>query len=193
MGDRTERPYAGRRPLPPAEMYRLAGERMAELACEVEDLRREVYGGHADDGRVARDAERELHEAEDRVDGCRRIMERALHLMEAAPGARDGAEVAWAAASETLELASREERDLTRRRAELAFELYAQQSMTATEAEECLARIETRLAILSTEIERARLALSLIEAREDRALSVIGRGVGDDGPRRRLRPRLARG
>ena len=190
MGDRTEVLQDARRPLPPSEMYRLAGERMAELACEVDDLRREAYGG--DGARGAGNAERELRDAQGRIDGCRRIMERAQRLMDGGPGAEASTAAAWEAASETLALASRETRDLTRRRAEFSFQLYAQESMTAAEAEECLVRIEARLAVLATEIERARLALSLIEGREDRALSVIGKRVGD-GEDRRLRPRLARG
>ena len=67
-------------------------------------------------------------------------------------------EAAWTAATSVLALASRETRDLMRRRAEFSLELYVQERMTASEAEERLKRIG------------ARLALSRIEASEDRAL-----------------------
>ena len=185
MTDESGSPASATRPLPPSEMYRLAGERMAELACEVDDLRREVHGGMA-----GREARRELREAEGRMEECRNIMERAQRLMDSGT-AEDPVQVAWESASEAIAVASREERDLTRRRAEFSFELYAQETMSVAEAEDCLVRIEARLAVLATEIQRARLALSLIEARQDRDLSTIGRRTGD-GEERRLRTRCDR-
>lgn len=182
-------PSAGR-PLPPAEIYRLAGERLSELVPEVDSLRAEVYGEQADGTRDAGLPESEfrelqLREAESRMEGCLRIMEIAQQRVEAGVSM----EAVWTAASENLALASKEARDLTRRRAEFSLELYAQERMTASEAEERLERIEARLTVLATEIERARLALSVIEAQEDRDLSVIGKRAGD-GEDRRLRPRL---
>lgn len=178
--------------MPPEELYRLAGERLAELVPEVDSLRSEAYGGgQAPSGdRVAGTPEwelreLELREAEERMDGCLRVMERARRHAEAGVSMGD----AWLAASEALALASREARDLTRRRAEFSLELYAQERMSSGEVEERLERIESRLATLAVAVERARLALALIEAREDRDLSVIGERAGD-GVNRRLRPRL---
>ncbi len=180
-------PTAGR-PLPPAEIYRLAGERLSELVVEVDSLRAEVYGEQSDGTREAGLPESEfrelqLREAESRMEGCLRIMDVAQRRVEAGVSM----EAAWQAATETLALASREIRYLTRRRAEFSLELYTQERMSVSEAKERLERIEARLTILATEIERARLALSVIEAQEDRDLSVIGKRKGED---QRLRPRL---
>ncbi len=77
MSDSTQRVPSMVRPLPPAEIYRLAGERLAEIAPEVDSLRAEVYSGRANGALSAGDAEPELREAESRMDGCRHIMERA--------------------------------------------------------------------------------------------------------------------
>lgn len=75
MSDSTHRVPSMVRPFPPAEIYRLAGERLAELAPEVDYLRAEVYSRRANGALGAEDAEPELREAESRMDGCRRIME----------------------------------------------------------------------------------------------------------------------
>ncbi|MDP9457125.1 MAG: hypothetical protein M3Q60_15415 [Actinomycetota bacterium] len=196
MNDGTEVAGNAGSPLPPEELYRLAGERLAELIPEVDSLRAEAYdaGGRASSGE--RDAgtpewelrELELCEAEERMDGCLRVMERAQRHAEAGVSM----EAAWGAASEALARTSREARDLTRQRAEFSLELYAQERMSGGEAEERLERIEARLAALAVDAERARLALALIEAREDRDLSAIGKRAGDGG-NRRLRPRLGDG
>jgi hypothetical protein len=176
--------------MPPAEIYRLAGERAAELVAEVESLRAEAYGDQDNGDRDAGSpesalCEMKLGEAESRMEGCLQIMECAQQRMEAGASM----EAVWTAAAETLALASKEARDLTRRRAEFSLELYAQERMSSSEAEEHLERIEARLAILARDIERAQLAISVIEAREDRALSVIGKRAGT-GADRRLRLRL---
>lgn len=171
--------------MPPAELYRLAGERLAELVPEVDSLRAEVHRGRDAGTPEAELRETWLREAEGRMDGCLNVMERAQRHVEAGVSM----EAAWGAASEALALASREVRDLTRRRAEFSLELYAQERMSSGEAEASLERIEARLAALAVDVERAQLALSLIEAREDRDLAVIGKRAGDGGERR-LRPRL---
>lgn len=188
MTDRMDLlPTAGR-PLPPDEIYRLAGERLSELVVEVDSLRTEVYGEKSDGPQDAGLPESELRElqlreAENRMEGCLRIMDSAKRRVETGISM----EAAWQAATETLALASRETRYLTRRRAEFSLELYTQERMSASEAKERLERIEARFTILTTEIERARLALSVIEAQEDRDLSIVGKREGED---RRLRPRL---
>ena len=47
MSDDTHRVPSMVSPLPPVEIYRLAGERLAELAPEVDSLRAEVYSRRA--------------------------------------------------------------------------------------------------------------------------------------------------
>lgn len=86
MTDRIDSVPSAGRPLPPAEMYRLAGERLGELVPEVDYLRAEVYGEQADDARDAGLPESEfrelqLREAESRMEGCLRIMESAQQRM----------------------------------------------------------------------------------------------------------------
>jgi hypothetical protein len=123
--------------LPLVEIYRLAGERLAELAPEVDSLRAEVYSRRATGALGAEDAESELREAESRMDGCRHIMERAQQRIDAEheEDAGSSMEAAWTAATSVLALASRETRDLMRRRAEFSLELYVQERMTASEAD----------------------------------------------------------
>lgn len=137
MSDNTHRVPSMVSPLPPVEIYRLAGERLAELAPEVDSLRAEVYSRRATGALGAEDAESELREAESRMDGCRHIMERAQQRIDAEheEDAGSSMEAAWTAATSVLALASRETRDLMRRRAEFSLELYVQERMTAREAD----------------------------------------------------------
>lgn len=178
-------------PLSPDEIYRLAGERMVELIVEGDELRAELETALAGQGdRDITEIRRLLDEAERGIRKCRRAMEVAQERMEERPDETDTStmDAAWTAAAQQLETASREIRYLTRRRAEFALELYAQERMTAEEAETRLRQIEARLALLGTIAERARLAITVIEAREDRQLAEIGRRAGSSD--RRLRPRL---
>ena len=164
---------------------------MVELIVEGDELRGELETALAGQGnRDIPEIRRLLDEAERGIRKCRRAMEVAQERMEERPGETDTStmDAAWTAAAQQLETASREIRYLTRRRAEFALELYAQERMTAEEAETRLQQIEARLALLGTVAERARLAITVIEAREDRQLSEIGRRAGSSD--RRLRPRL---
>jgi hypothetical protein len=134
--------------------------------------------------------QQELEEAERRADACRYVMEMTQRRIEAEENeVGTKLEVAWEAAAETLRVASREIRDLRRRRAEFAFELYVQERMTASEAEARIEQIEARLGVLIPKAERAELALAVMEAREDRALEEIGKRPGAD-EERRLRQRV---
>jgi hypothetical protein len=137
VSDNTHRVPSMVSSLPLVEIYRLAGERLAELAPEVDSLRAEVYSRRATGALGAEDAESELREAESRMDGCRHIMERAQQRIDAEheEDAGSSMEAAWTAATSVLALASRETRDLMRRRAEFSLELYVQERMTPSEAD----------------------------------------------------------
>jgi hypothetical protein len=192
MNSRTAPRANVERPLPSTEIYNLAGERLAELVAEV-DLLRGVVADSVQGTEKRSDLEtvqQELEEAERRADACRYVMEMTQRRIEAEENeVGTKLEVAWEAAAETLRVASREIRDLRRRRAEFAFELYVQERMTASEAEARIEQIEARLGVLIPKAERAELALAVMEAREDRALEEIGKRPGAD-EERRLRQRV---